>query len=241
MRPLYLLLSRWWGDEPIPTGPSQAWPQDRLRQAQTWSRYFLVGNIIRAGTIAPAFGFASSHGLILVEFILCYPVAVHFTLIAIEIYKQSVLSRLIPQSIECPYEPQPKYPDIQEVSRKELRLLPFESVNFYRAFGMEWFRMLVMWYASQAMGNEKTIRFMDKSGRRAAVDFAMEACTAEAVHAKGAAINTAALAFLYRDAPLWLNLWVGFWVFAEWLLVLLQRYMRVRVYVALSKRLRRSA
>lgn len=236
IRWVYLRLSQWWGDEPIPVNPDECWPKRRLQSSQTWSRYFLVGNLIRAGTISPVVGYLSSIHFWLPLLILVYPLAVHLLLTVVEIYKQALIHRLIPLSDDEDWTPHPKYPDLPNVSRKTLRLLPFESVRLYQLLGMEAFRTLVMWYVSEAMGKARQVRYMDRTGRRAAIDYAMEASTAESVHAKGAALNTVVLALIFSTAPVWINVWLGFWVFAEWCLVLLQRYMRVRVFVALTKR-----
>lgn len=236
IRPLYLLLSKWWGDEPLPEEPSPRWPKARLLSTLTWSRYFLVGNVIRAGTLSPVLGYAVSNRLALPLFLLLYPLSVHGALIAIELYKQALIGRLAGSSEDQEYVPEPKYPDLPVVDRGKLRLMPFESVRFYRTMGLEVFRALVTWYVDRAMGGTSHVRYMDRSGRRAAVDFAMETSVAESVHAKGAAINTLVLGVIWEGAPLWIRVWLGVWVFAEWLLVLLQRYMRVRVFEALTKR-----
>ena len=237
IRAVYLLLSQWWGDEPLPGTSDPTWPRARLMSTRTWSRYFIVGNLIRAGTIAPIYGFTLANRQLLGSIILSYPIGIHILLTLIEAYKQRQIAILLRTAEDLPYKPQPKYEDLSVVTRGAFGLLPFESERLYRSLGMEFFRALVTWYASQAMGDHSQVRFMDGRGRRAAVDFAMEASRAESIHAKGAAINTVVLLLIMHRAPIGFIVWLAAWVFAEWWLVLLQRYMRVRVFVAISKRL----
>jgi len=256
---LYLLICRIWGDEPLPKQPYPAWPQKRILSVRTWSQYFLTGNIIRLGIWMPMLWVALMHGIYAILYIIWFPLLVHVLFVMVELHKLIIIKRTLHQAPEGEWHDRPRRrANFKDLNAKVLGLKGFESVGFYRAIGVYHYHKFVMWYIGKALRGGSP-QYLERTGPRYALDYAMEALHAEKVHAIAATLNTTMTIMILPcwwalPAPTYVMtemhisttllmeigrgviLWQAYWLFMEWYLVLVQRFIRVRILSALTKK-----
>jgi hypothetical protein len=240
--------------------PDPAWPQKRLLSVRTWSQYFLTGNIIRIGIYMPTFWLAMVRPEPAVFFVIWFPLLIHVLFITVELYRLLIIKRTLHLAPEGEWHDRPRLrANFKSLNAKVLHLRSFESVRLYRAIGVELYHRFVMWYIGKALRGGSP-QYLERLGPRYALDYAMDSMLAEKVHAAAATLNlTVTLLLLHcwwqwppTPSPLMVLLglspdqmtlisriiliYQAYWLFMEYYLVMVQRFIRVRILSALAKK-----
>jgi hypothetical protein len=237
------LLARAFGDRALPplqsTPESHQWTASELDNVRQQARYYFVANLIRGSLYLPVlYGLAHVQAWWIFGFITAL-VAFHVICALVEAYRWSA-SQIIPASMNTvPFEkptvalwaPEPSAYFVPKF---------FESDRLYRSLGFEFVRRVVDAYVqktqltSEERKEGQKVRFLGDNGRQGLLEFEAETRQAEGMHLAAALINVPPiLALALNDSPwVWWNLPI---FAADFLLVLLQRYHRVRVWKVLNR------
>lgn len=233
LRRFYLRIAFWRGEAPLPAGPDPEWPRERIEVQQHWSRYYLVSNLVRGAIYIPFFIFALEAHLTWTLVTVIPLFVLHGLSIILELYKQALMAAAIKGASDEPYH-EPVSLRTEQLTRQTLRLFAFENRNFYKNLGMEMIRKITFLYVWMS-GAAKVSKYLEKSGREQAANFAISTISAEIVHGIGAVFN-AILTYQMWRAGQWSLSWYAFlWFYMDANLVLLQRYHRVRIWSVLKR------
>lgn len=167
----------------------------------------------------------------------------HAMCILAENHKLAVANHLMETGQFSTIEPIPEPRGVDEMPPMNRYFMPkrFESPRLYKLMGLDALRKVVNWYIdlTQLTREERAAGKKAKqmpSTRAGMLDYETETRQAEIMHGVAGAINLIPLGALCYAGEWALVAYVSIIILLDLYLVLLQRFHRVRIYAALSRR-----
>lgn len=164
----------------------------------------------------------------------------HLMCITLEFYKGTVLDVWLPQipiADEKLKEDGPTHADPHWYFSGKF----FESLEGYRAIGMEWFRQLVVNYTNRTKYSKaelkagKRVNYLQSGSIQSVVKYERDTRVGEIMHMTAMAFNVGPFVVMLQHQKWFWVVFVGLILWLDVYLVLLQRYNRIRVHRILAK------
>lgn len=246
IRRFYRLLTVIGNDRMLSFDELPTYTKAKLKELRDDVRYFSWANFFRGILYVPVIIalWPLDHPYVVGSLI--FLVSFHFVCIMLEFYKGTLMDFWMPQMEDTPDDKR------HAKDRSELRVDPhwwfsgkaFESVDGYRRIGLEWFRQLVVSYTNKTKFTKeeikagKRVEYLQGGTMESVVKYERDTRVGEMMHMAALAFNVAPFGvFLLRHSWFFVGL-VGFILWLDLYLVLLQRYNRLRVHKILVRGLR---
>lgn len=245
IRALHLLLAKIGREHAVPSagqverGVGWRPTAEEMPERIKWTRYFGASNIIKIALYIPMMGtmvYHSAWGLTAWALSL---IGLHLLMLVVELYKSLLYQSMVIQG-RYGDEPEPTIPEPVLVARlKHWYFTPrrFENQRFYEVIGVDQIRRFVVWYTNKVRGTNGKRRssFMGQPSRHGLLLFEAKTRVSEMVHLSGVALNFPFLAFFWVHGSWWLTVYATLFWMVDLSMVLLQRFLRVRVWKSISR------